>query len=288
MIESIKFTKMHGLGNCYIYLDGFETDYDPTNFPEWAIRVSDPNTGIGSDGLIAILPSEKGAAKMRIYNKDGSEAKNCGNGLRCVAKYVYEKGYTKETSFPIETASGMVSAEIHLIEEAVSAVTINMGQPILEAERIPMVTPNHAKVINERFLINDKSYSLTGVSMGNPHAILLTDSIKEAPIHELGPILADGHELFPEGVNVGFVQPIANDEGIYRVWERGSGITQACGTGACAAAVALILNNKASIGTPIKLHLDGGDLVIKWDSESRDVFMTGPAVTVCEGVFYLS
>lgn len=278
---------MHGLGNCYIYLDGFETVYDSLKFPEWAIQVSNPNTGIGSDGLIAILPSEKGAAKMRIFNKDGSEAKNCGNGLRCVAKYVYEKGYTKEAVFPIETVSGMVSAEIHLTEGIVSDVTINMGQPILEAQRIPMNVPGLSKVVNEPFLINGMSYHITGVSMGNPHAILLTDSIKEAPIHELGSFIADGHELYPEGVNVGFVEPMAKDEGIYRVWERGSGITQACGTGACAAAVALILNNKASMDTPIKLHLDGGDLVIKWDSESQDVFMTGPAITVCEGVFYL-
>ncbi len=286
MVEELKFTKMHGLGNCYIYLDGFETEYDPDQFPQWAIQVSNPNTGIGSDGLIAILPSDQGAAKMRIFNKDGSEAKNCGNGLRCVARFIYEKGYVTSTHFPIETASGMVQADIHLKGHNVDRVTINMGQPILEPEQIPMTALTPQPVINQAFQIDGKPVHLTAVSMGNPHAIVLMGAIEEAPIHELGPILADGHDLFPEGVNVGFIQPNGKNEAIYRVWERGSGITQACGTGACAAAVALILNKKAEKDQDVSLHLDGGDLVIRWDSQSGEVWMTGPAVTICEGVFF--
>lgn len=286
MIESFPFTKMHGLGNSYIYLDGFREKLPEDQFSKWAINVSNPNTGIGSDGLIAILPSKIAAAKMRIFNKDGSEAKNCGNGLRCVARYVYDKGYVETTMFPIETASGIVSAEIHVTEESVTAVTINMGRPILTPKDIPMQTEGTDRVVNQSFEIEGRKVNLTGVSMGNPHALVFVEKIEDAPLDFLGPVLADGHDLFPEGVNVGVIESRGH-EAIYRVWERGSGITQACGTGACAAAVAMILNEKASMDEPIRVHLDGGELVIRWDSKSQDVFMTGPAEKVCEGIFFL-
>ncbi|WEG13783.1 diaminopimelate epimerase [Pullulanibacillus sp. KACC 23026] len=286
MGQPVTFTKMHGLGNCYIYLDGFKETFDESLFPNWAVQMSNPHTGIGSDGLIAILPSVQGAAKMRIFNKDGSEGKNCGNGLRCVARYLFEKGYVEQAQFPIETASGMVMAVIHEKHGEVVSVTVNMGQPILEPEQIPMVTSVKTPVINQSFPILGDAYSLTAVSMGNPHAILLVDDITHAPIHKLGPELADGHELFPEGVNVGFVEWQGPNEARYRVWERGSAITQACGTGACAAAVALILNQKAKKDESILLHLDGGDLNVKWESETGNVLMTGPATTICDGIFY--
>ena len=286
MVGSLSFTKMHGLGNSYIYLDGFREDLPTTEFSEWAIQVANPNTGIGSDGLIAILPSKVAAAKMRIFNKDGSEAKNCGNGLRCVARYVYEKGYVSETRFPIETASGMVSAEIHLTNGEITSVTVNMGRPILRPKDIPLHTNGTEWVINQPFEIENRWVNLTAVSMGNPHALFFVKNMEEAPIEFLGPVLADGHPFFPEGVNVGFIEPKGN-EAVYRVWERGSGITQACGTGACAAAVAMILNQKASMDDSIKIHLEGGDLLIRWESKSQEVFMTGPAEMVCEGIFYL-
>jgi diaminopimelate epimerase len=286
MVDSFTFTKMHGLGNSYIYLDGFRDQLPENNFSSWAVQVANPNTGIGSDGLIAILPSKIAAAKMRIFNKDGSEAKNCGNGLRCVARYIYENGYVTDTSFPIETASGMVSAKVHLNDGEITSVTVNMGRPILTPKDIPLHTTDVERVVNHPFEIDGERVNLTGVSMGNPHALFFVEKMEDAPIEFLGSRLADGHPIFPEGVNVGFIEPKRN-EAIYRVWERGSGITQACGTGACAAAVAMILNQKASMDESIKIHLEGGDLLIRWDSESQEVFMTGPAEKVCEGVFYL-
>jgi diaminopimelate epimerase len=287
MGESFTFTKMHGLGNSYIYLDGFRDVLPENDFSKWAVQVSNPNTGIGSDGLIAILPSKIAAAKMRIFNKDGSEAKNCGNGLRCVARYVYEKGYVNKTTFSIETASGVVSAKVHLINGEITSVTVNMGRPILTPKEIPLRTTGTESVVNQPFDIEGKRVNLTGVSMGNPHALFFVEKMEDAPIHFLGPVLADGHPIFPEGVNVGFIEMRGN-EAIYRVWERGSGITQACGTGACAAAVAMILNQKASMDESIKIHLEGGDLLIRWDSESQEVYMTGPAEKVAEGIFYLN
>lgn len=285
MSMKVPFTKMHGLGNCYIYLDGFKTTFDEALFAPLSAKVSNIHTGIGSDGLIAILPSENGVARMRIFNKDGSEAKNCGNGLRCLARYVYENGYVQETSFPIETASGMVTAQIHLTGEEVTSVTVDMGKPILTPAAIPATIERTEPIINEEFELLNTPVRLTAVSMGNPHAIILVDDIEQAPIQELGRLLADGHRLFPEGVNVGFIQP-SLDGGRYRVWERGSGITQACGTGACAAAVALVLNNKAEKDKPIILELDGGTLTITWESENGHIMMSGPAVTVCQGEFY--
>ncbi|TCP26581.1 diaminopimelate epimerase [Scopulibacillus darangshiensis] len=288
MVKNIPFTKMHGLGNCYIYIDLISRPLEMGTYAETAVKVADQNTGIGADGMILILPSNKADVFMRIFNKDGSEAKNCGNGLRCVAKYAFEHNLVKEQKFTIETLGGIVEAEIILAGQHVERVTIDMGAPILERKNIPMAgNPVGRPVIKESVFLEGKGYSVTAVSMGNPHALFFVDNIEEAPIHELGPILADTHPLFPEGVNVGFIEVLTDNTIEYRVWERGSGITQACGTGACAAVVAGILENRLKKDQNITVHLSGGDLDIIWSSDTEHVLMTGAATTICEGTFYL-
>ncbi len=287
MRQDVPFTKMHGLGNCYIYLDGITRDLAVPSFPELARRVSDPYKGIGSDGLILILPSDSADVQMRIFNKDGSEAMNCGNGLRCVAKYAYDHHLVRSKQFLIETRSGNKQATVHTEHGMVDTVTVDMGEPILDRERIPVAgTPKAQRVIEEPLTIADKTYRFTAVSMGNPHALFFVDHIQEAPIHALGKRLADTDPLFPNGANIGFVQPLTDHELNYRVWERGSGITQACGTGACASAVAAILEERARKDIPITIHLDGGDLTIEWQSATNHVLMTGEAKTICDGVYF--
>lgn len=284
----IPFSKMHGLGNCYIYIDTLSHSMDWPDFPELSRRVSDSHTGMGSDGLIVIGQPEHPEAdiQMRIFNKDGSEAKNCGNGLRCVAKYAYERHLLDQRTFVIETLGGLVEASVHVDDNrSVGQVTINMGQPQLERRDIPMSGDNVPQVIGEAFVLNQQVWPLTAVSMGNPHAIFFVDDIQKAPVESMGRLLADGHERFPEGVNVGFVEKNADHELNYVVWERGSGRTQACGTGACAATVAAVLNKHVSRGQPVTVHLEGGDLSIEWD-ENKDVLMTGAAEWICDGRFH--
>ncbi|MCO7127323.1 diaminopimelate epimerase [Sporolactobacillus shoreicorticis] len=288
MGQGIRFIKMHGLGNCYIYLDGMTHDLSPiASFPELSQQVSDPYKGIGSDGLILILPSADADVQMRIFNKDGSEAMNCGNGLRCVAKYVYEHRLVDSEHFAIETRSGNKQAVVHARNGAVNEVTVDMGEPILERERIPVAGEKRGqKVIREHLSIGDKEYTFTAVSMGNPHALFFVEDISKAPIHKLGALLADKDPLFPNGANIGFVEPITDREVNYRVWECGSGITQACGTGACASVVASILEERVTKDVPVTVHLDGGDLTIEWRSETNHVLMTGEAKVICEGVYF--
>ncbi|ASN04880.1 diaminopimelate epimerase [Virgibacillus necropolis] len=278
----IPFTKMHGLGNNYIYLDLFKTEYEEDMFPVIARKASDVYTGIGSDGLILIHPSETGAVGMRIFNKDGSEGWNCGNGLRCVARYAYERGLVDNVKFQIEAKSGLVHAEV-LIDDGV--VSINMGEPRLERALIPMIGPAKDHVIAEPFSVADVELELTAVSMGNPHALFFVDNIKEALITELGPSI-ENDTRFPDRVNAGFVEVLSPTEMNYRVWERGSGITEACGTGACAAVVAAILNGHMQKETDIHVHLSGGDLLIKWDGQGN-VWMTGEAEIIADGILYI-
>lgn len=288
MNQTFEFTKMHGLGNCYIYLDGVSGELDLSDYPELARQVSDPSCGIGSDGLILILPSSHAEIQMRIFNKDGSEAKNCGNGLRCVAKFAYEHHLVEQEQFSIATLSGNKRATVHPEKDgSVHRVTIDMGAPFLQRQQIPVAggSPD-ALVIDENLQIGDYSYSFTAVSMGNPHALFFVDSVDRAPISTLGPLLADTYPLFPEGANIGFVHPLSNGALDYRVWERGSGITQACGTGACAAVVASILKGYAEKDQRVTVHLAGGDLTIRWESNSGHVFMTGNAETICTGIFF--
>lgn len=279
----IPFTKMHGLGNSYIFINTFDTKIEEKSLPELAITVANKDIGIGSDGLILIHPSEKAPVGMRIFNKDGSEGKTCGNGIRCVAKYAYENQLVKEKTFEIETKAGNVTAEVHGAKELVEEVTVDMGEPILNRNSIPMTGKDDAQVVLEAFQVSHHPLQLTAVSMGNPHAVFFVEAIEEAPLSDLGPIITHDHR-FPEGVNVEFVEVINETEIHFRVWERGSGITQACGTGACAAVVATILNGYATKDQVVTVHLSGGDLAIRWGLDNH-VWMKGKAETTIEGVF---
>lgn len=283
-MNTFSFTKMHGLGNSYIYVNMFEETIPEALFSELAIKVSNVNTGIGADGMILICPSDVAPVKMRIFNSDGSEGKNCGNGLRCVAKYVYEHGLVAERSFLIETLSGLVQAEVFVENGVVTSVTVDMGNPRLKRSEVPMIGEEAEQVVAEAVEFAGETYEITAVSMGNPHVIFYVDDIAHAPVTSLGPIV-EKDARFPEGVNVEFVEVVNDQELHFRVWERGSGVTQACGTGACAAVVASVLNGKTARNKETVVHLAGGDLVITWTDEGN-VLMTGPAETVCTGVYY--
>lgn len=280
-MSEITFTKMHGLGNCYIYIDAFRHPLKEKQLPILAQKMSNVNTGIGSDGLIVIGPSSVAAIKMRIFNKDGSEAKNCGNGLRCVAKYAYENKLVPSKKMTIETLGGVVEATVTHQDGLDTFVTVNMGKPRLSRQEVPMKGIEAAHIVAEPFEIQGKSLSLTAVSMGNPHAVFFVPAISQSQHITLGRHI-EKDPRFPEGVNVEFVS-VASPTSIHcRVWERGSGVTSACGTGACAVAVASILNGHSSKGDEISIHLEGGDLKIVWD-HSGDVLMTGPATHITTG-----
>lgn len=283
-MKKFNFTKMHALGNNYIYVDMFKEQIEEERLASLAVSVSDIYKGIGSDGMILICPSEVAPVKMRIFNNDGSEGRNCGNGLRCVAKYAYENGIVEAEQFAIETLSGIVQAYVHIDRGIVEEVTINMGQPRLSREQIPMKGESAESIVNEKATFAGQEYNITAVSMGNPHVIFYVDHIEEAPLTTLGPIV-EKDERFPEGVNVEFVEVVNEKEVHFRVWERGSGITQACGTGACAAVVSSVLNDKVERDVPVVVHLAGGDLTIEWKRDG-DVFMKGEAKTVCKGEYY--
>ncbi|MCL6585192.1 MAG: diaminopimelate epimerase [Anoxybacillus sp.] len=283
-MNTFSFTKMHGLGNSYIYVNLFEETIPEALFSELAIKVSNVNTGIGADGMILICPSDVAPVKMRIFNSDGSEGKNCGNGLRCVAKYAYEHGLVTERSFLIETLSGLVQAEVFVENGVVTSVTVDMGNPRLKRSEVPMIGEEAEQVVAEAVEFAGETYEMTAVSMGNPHVIFYVDDITHAPVTSLGPIV-EKDARFPEGVNVEFVEVVNDQELHFRVWERGSGVTQACGTGACAAVVASVLNGKTARNKETVVHLAGGDLVITWTDEGN-VLMTGPAETVCTGMYY--
>ena len=283
-MSQFSFTKMHGLGNSYIYVNMFEETIPESLLSPLAVKVSNDNTGIGAEGMILICPSEVAPIKMRIFNSDGSEGKNCGNGLRCVAKYAYEHGMVKERSFFIETLSGLVKAEVAVENGTVTNVTIDMGKPRLKRSEIPMIGPEAERVVAEPFEVDGQLYEITAVSMGNPHVIFYVNDINKAPVTTLGPIV-EKDERFPEGVNVEFIEVVNDQELHFRVWERGSGVTQACGTGACAAVVASVLNGKTARNKETVVHLAGGDLIITWTDEGN-VRMTGPAETICTGVYY--
>lgn len=257
------FTKMHGLGNDYLYV----YSEAPDNAPQLSIKLSDRHFGAGSDGMIYISPSDVADFKMRIFNADGSEAKMCGNGIRCVGKYVYDKGYTKKEKLRIETLSGIRTLELEVLDSIVQSVSVDMGKAIVQPDRM--------------LVADGETVLCTPVSVGNPHAVLFVDNMDAAPLTTLGPKI-ERHEAFPDGVNVEFVQVIRENELRMRVWERGSGVTMACGTGACASAMAAVSKKLCHYNTPITVHLDGGSLVIKITPDNT-VRMTGPAQTVYEG-----
>lgn len=274
----MKFTKMQGIGNDYVYVNCFKEKVEDPG--EAAIKVSDRHFGIGSDGLILIKPSEVADFQMDMYNADGSRGAMCGNGIRCVAKYVYDYGLTDKTSISVETASGIKYLDLTVENGKVALVKVNMGAPILEAKKIPVVSEKE-QVINEPLLIDGKEYRITGVSMGNPHAITYIDDVKGLDIEKIGPKF-EFHPAFPDRVNTEFVKVLDDHTVEMRVWERGSGETLACGTGACAVAVASILNGYVK-EEEVTVKLLGGDLKIYWDRKENLVYMTGPAAVVFDG-----
>ena len=273
----MKFTKMHGIGNDYVYVNCFkETVEHPS---EVAIKVSDRHFGIGSDGLILIKPSEVADGKMEMYNADGSQGAMCGNGIRCVAKYMYDYGITDKTSISVETKSGIKYLDLTIKDGKVDTVKVNMGTPISKAVDIP-VRSEKEQVIDEPVMVDGKEWKITCVSMGNPHAITYIDDVKNLEIEKIGPKF-ENHEIFPDRVNTEFVRVIDRNTVEMRVWERGSGETLACGTGACAVAVSSILNGLTEEEVTVKLL--GGDLKIFWDRTENKVYMTGSATTVFDG-----
>lgn len=281
---NIPFTKMHGLGNNYLYINLFEQQYDEALFVPLAIAIADVNRGIGSDGMVLIHPTPQADCGMRIFNRDGSEASNCGNALRCVAKYIYDRGIVASSTFTIATKSGVNAVEVAVANEQVQSITINMGPPKFERAEIPMDGDPQACAIDEPFDIAGETLQMTNVFLGNPHAVFFVDNIDEAPLYTLGEKI-EKHAMFPERTNVEFIEVVNATELNFRVWERGSGVTEACGTGACGAVVAAIMNTRCARNKDVTVHLAGGDLVIKWDS-AGDVWMTGPAQFIGDGVFY--
>ena len=273
----MRFTKMHGIGNDYVYVNCFSEKVE--NPSEIAKIVSDRHFGIGSDGLILIKPSEKADFEMEMYNADGSQGAMCGNGIRCVAKYVYDYGLTDKTSITVDTKSGVKYLDLTVEQGKVKEVRVNMGAPVLEAAKIPMIFEK-SPVISQPLNVNQEIYEVTAVSMGNPHAVVYMDDVKHLDIEKTGPGF-EKHKAFPEGVNTEFVRVIDRNTVEMRVWERGSGETLACGTGACAVAVASVLNGYTE--EHVLVHLLGGDLKIYWDREANLVYMTGPAAVVSDG-----
>lgn len=276
----MKFTKMHGLGNDYVYVNCFREHIE--NPPETARFVSDRHFGIGSDGLIMINPSKWADVEMEMYNADGSRGEMCGNGIRCVAKYVYDYGLTDKTSISVETLGGIKYLDLTVKNGKAELIRVNMGKPVLAPKLIPIVpgNPEDEAVIDAPLLVDGREYRMTGVSMGNPHAVIYVDDVDGLDIEKIGPKF-ENHKRFPNRVNTEFVKVLDRHTVQMRVWERGSGETLACGTGACAAAVSCILNGLTEDTVTVKLL--GGDLEIKWDSEADVVYMTGPATVVFDG-----
>ena len=283
----LEFTKMQGIGNDYVYIDCTKKELEK---PEKISQiVSDRHFGIGSDGLILILNSKVADFKMEIYNADGSQAEMCGNGIRCVAKFVYDKGLTEKTKLKIETLAGIKELELNVENGKVKTVKVDMGEPILEAEKIPVyidekmksegITPTSV-IKNLKLEAYNQNFTFTCVSMGNPHAITFIDNVEKFDVKKFGSVF-EVAKAFPKKSNIEFVEIVDKENINMRVWERGSGETMACGTGSCASVVACILNNKTS--NKVKVHLLGGELYIEWNKENSHIYMTGPAEIVFEG-----
>ena len=280
----MKFTKMQGIGNDYVYVNCFEeTVKDPAAVARY---VSDRHFGIGSDGLILIKPSDIADCEMDMYNLDGSQGAMCGNGIRCVAKYVYDYGIVKKENISVSTKSGIKYLDLTVRNGKVALVRVNMGSPVLTASQIPVVSSTE-EMINAPLKVNGETYYITAVSMGNPHAIVYMTDVDHLDIGEIGPYF-ENHMAFPDRVNTEFVEVLDDHTLKMRVWERGSGETLACGTGACAVAVASILNGHVDGEKPVTVKLLGGDLEIFWDRQENLVYMTGPAATVFDGEINLS
>lgn len=278
----MKFTKMHGLGNDYVYVNGFAEKIEDAS--ELAIRISDRHFGIGADGLILINPSETADFEMVMYNADGSRGEMCGNGIRCVGKYVYDYGLTDKSNISVETLAGIKYLDLSVKDGKVYQVTVDMGSPIFTPSLIPIVSASE-RVIDEPITVDGKEYKITAVSMGNPHAVVYMEDIKNLDIEKIGPEF-ENHERFPRRINTEFAKVLDRHTVLMRVWERGSGETLACGTGACAVAVSSVLNGLTE--SEVCVRLSGGDLFIKWDREKGNVYMTGSAEMVFEGEWNLA
>jgi diaminopimelate epimerase len=277
----MRFAKMHGLGNDYVYVNGFEeTVSDPARF---AVEVSDRHFGIGGDGLILILPSAIADLRMRMFNADGSEAEMCGNGIRCVAKYAYEHGLVEQREISVETGAGVLTLQLRVGEDnRVAGVRVAMGRPRLTRGEIPMAGAPDEQVVGEPLQVLDRTFHVTCVSMGNPHCVIYVDNVAEFPIEKYGPAI-ERHPVFPNRINVEFVEVVGPGELRQRTWERGSGETLACGTGASAVTVASVLNGHT--GRCLRVHLRGGTLEMEW-AEDGHVYLSGPAVQVFEGDYH--
>lgn len=277
----MKFTKMHGIGNDYIYVNAF--DEEISNPERLAVAISDRHFGVGGDGLVLIMPSKIADARMRMFNADGSEAEMCGNAIRCVGKFLYDHKIVAKETLTIQTLAGIKQLFLETKQGKVNTVKVDMGEPILQSNLIP-VAGEPRTIIGEPISVNDRNYQFTAVSMGNPHCVIFVPDITDNMVHTDGPAL-EKHPLFPRKINVEFVKVNSRTSLTMRVWERGSGETMACGTGACASVVAGISSNL--IDRVATVELLGGELLIEWDPNSNHVFMTGPAVTVFEGEWLL-
>lgn len=276
----INFSKMHGCGNDYIYIDCFHQDIDCIkDFPKFVKNVSDRHFGIGSDGVILILPSKIADAKMKMYNADGSEGAMCGNGIRCVGKYVYEKNICKKEILKIETNVGIKQLQLHIQNDLVESISVDMGEPSLNSNDIPVLSEKN--IFKENIVIDNTPYYTTCVSMGNPHAVIFLDDIESLDLETIGPKF-ENNSLFPDRINTEFIKVIDSKTALFRVWERGSGETLACGTGACASVVAGVLNGYFKQNEEIHIILKGGDLYITY-LENHHVMMRGNASFVFDG-----
>lgn len=273
----INFTKMHGLGNDYVYIYCTKDTLKLKNITKFARFVSDRHFGIGSDGLILIYNSDIADFKMRMFNSDGTEAEMCGNGIRCVGKFVYDHSLTTKENITIETLAGIKKLQLHIKNNKVTEVTVDMGEPILEYEKIPVISNSK----NIEITVENRKFTLNCVSMGNPHAVTQVDNLENFDIQKYGAIL-ENNEHFPQKANIEFIKVIDEGNIKVRVWERGAGETMACGTGACAVAVAAYL--KGLTNEKVNVQLLGGTLQIEWNKENNHIYMTGPAETVFEGV----
>ena len=277
----MKFTKMHGAGNDYVYINGFTEKIAQEDKPEWVRKISDRHFGIGSDGAIFINPSDVADFEMEMYNADGTRSEMCGNGIRCVGKFVYDKGLTDKKQITVVSAGKVKYLDLIVEDGKVVQIKVNMGEPVLKAELVPVVSDSE-EVIDELIYISEteESYKMTCVSMGNPHAVVFMEDVEKLQIEKIGPFF-ENHCRFPNRTNTEFVKVLDRNNVQMRVWERGTGETYACGTGCCATAVACILNGLTE--NEVMVHVLGGKIKVVWDRESNLVYMTGPAETVFEG-----
>ena len=275
----IEFTKMQGCGNDYVYIDGSTQKIPQEEKPDFVRKMSDRHFGIGGDGVIFINPSQEADFEMEMYNADGSRAQMCGNGIRCVAKFVYDRHLTDQTEITVVSAGSVKRLKLYVADGHVERVRVNMGRPILKAAEIPVLS-DEEQVLDWPVFVADRQWRMSCVSMGNPHAVVLAEDVASLPLTEIGPKFED-HPMFPERVNTEFIRVIDRSTLELRVWERGSGETLACGTGCCAAVAACVLNGLTE--RSVTVHVLGGELQIEWDENTGEIFMTGPAETVFEG-----